>query len=105
MSTTTDTQDAPPRRRNALGVHSINRFAFSVPSLPDAERFYREFGLDPRRTGNRLDLYTHGHPHCWGSVYENGQPKKLQYLSFSAYPKARQARSGRPVARYSSPRK
>ena len=38
-----------------------------------------------RRDGNRLDLYTHGHPHCWGSVYANGEPKRLQYLCFAAY--------------------
>jgi catechol 2,3-dioxygenase-like lactoylglutathione lyase family enzyme len=86
MTTTPETRSAPPRRRDALGVHSINRFAISVPSLPQAEQFYRDFGLDARRVGNRLDLYTHGHPHCWGSVYENGQAKKLQYVSFSAYP-------------------
>src|SRR5581483_4062113 len=74
-----------PRRSNALGVHSVNRFAFSVPDLPVAEQFYRAFGLDVRRAGERLDLYTEGHPHCWGSIYANGKPKKLQYLSFGAY--------------------
>jgi len=79
------TPAAPPRRPNALGVHSLNRFVFSVPELDAAERFYRAFGLDVRRSGNRLDLHTHGHPHCWGSLYANGQPKKIQYLSFGAY--------------------
>lgn len=85
MVTTMETQIAPIRRPDALGVHSVNRFAFSVPDLALAEGFYRAFGLDTRRDGNRLDLYTKGQSHCWGSVYENGQPKKLQYLSFSAY--------------------
>ena len=75
----------PLRRVNALGVHSLNRFVFSVPDLAPAERFYRAFGLDARRDGDRLELYTYGHPHCWGSVYANGQPKQLQYLSFGAY--------------------
>jgi catechol 2,3-dioxygenase-like lactoylglutathione lyase family enzyme len=74
-----------PRRPNVLGVHSLNRFVFSVPDLAPAEKFYRAFGLDTRREGNRLDLYTHGHPHRWGSVFENGEPKRLQYLSFGAY--------------------
>ncbi|MET0442277.1 MAG: VOC family protein [Casimicrobiaceae bacterium] len=74
-----------PRRPNVLGVHSLNRFVFSVPDLAPAEKFYRAFGLDARREGNRLDLYTHGHPHRWGSVFENGEPKRLQYLSFGAY--------------------
>lgn len=80
-----DTQAAPIRRRNALGVHSLDRFVFSVPELAPAERFYRAFGLDVRREGKRLDLYTHGDPHCWGSVHANGEPKKLQYLCFGAY--------------------
>ena len=80
-----DTQAAPTRRRNALGVHSLDRFVFSVPELAPAERFYRAFGLDVRREGDRLDLYTQGNPHCWGSVHANGEPKKLQYLSFGAY--------------------
>jgi catechol 2,3-dioxygenase-like lactoylglutathione lyase family enzyme len=73
------------RRRNALGVHSLNRFVFSVPDLAEAERFYRGFGLDVRRDGDRLDLRTHGNSHCWGSVHGDGRPKRLQYLSFGAF--------------------
>jgi len=80
-----DKQASPPRRTNALGVHSINRFAISVPDLGPAERFYSAFGLDTRREGSRLDVYAHGHPHRWGSIYADGKPKKLQYLSFGAY--------------------
>jgi len=78
--------DSPPRRSGTLGVHSLNRFVFTVPDLEPAEQFYRAFGLDVRRVGERLDLHTFGHPHCWGSVYADGQPKRLQYVSFSAYP-------------------
>ena len=74
-----------PRRSSALGVHSLHRFAFGVPDLGEAERFYRAFGLDARRDGDRLDLYTYGNGHCWGSVHATGQAKKLQYLSFGAY--------------------
>jgi catechol 2,3-dioxygenase-like lactoylglutathione lyase family enzyme len=66
-------------------VHSVNRFVFSVPRLEDAERFYKAFGLDVRRNANRLDLYTFGHPHCWGSVYEHGEKKRLQYISYGVY--------------------
>ena len=80
-----DTKAPLPRRPNALGVHSLNRFAFSVPDLAPAEKFYAAFGLDTRRDGNRLDVYTHGHKHRWGSIYADGKPKKLQYLSFGAY--------------------
>jgi catechol 2,3-dioxygenase-like lactoylglutathione lyase family enzyme len=86
MATVAGAQATMPRRSNALGVHSLQRFVFSVPDLAPAEAFYRTFGLDVRRDGNRLDLYTHGHPHCWGSVHANGAPKRLQYLSFAAYP-------------------
>jgi catechol 2,3-dioxygenase-like lactoylglutathione lyase family enzyme len=84
-TTTIDKHATPPRRQNVLGVHSLNRFAFSVPDLAPAERFYRTFGLDIRRDGDRLDVFTHGHSHRWGSVYADGKPKKLQYLSFGAY--------------------
>ena len=80
-----DTPARPPRRPNTLAVHSLERFVFSVPDLEQAERFYRAFGLDTRRDGDRLDLHAHGHPHCWGSVHANGAPKRLQYLSFGAY--------------------
>jgi catechol 2,3-dioxygenase-like lactoylglutathione lyase family enzyme len=73
------------RRRNALGVHSLDRFAFSVPDLAEAERFYRSFGLDVTREGDRLELRTEGAPQCWGRVHANGQPKRLQYLRFGAY--------------------
>jgi catechol 2,3-dioxygenase-like lactoylglutathione lyase family enzyme len=80
-----DKQTKLPRRPNALGVHSLNRFGFSVPDLAPAERFYTAFGLDVRRHGDRLDLYSHGHPHRWGSIHADGSPKRLQYLSFGAY--------------------
>ncbi|MFO1396612.1 MAG: VOC family protein [Burkholderiales bacterium] len=73
------------RREHALGVHSLDRFVFTVPDVAPAEAFYREFGLDVRREGNRLDLYAHGHPHCWGTLHGNGQRKRLQYLRFAAY--------------------
>lgn len=68
------------RRPAVNAVHSVLQFVLTVPDLAEAERFYSHFGLDVRRQGERLDLYTHGHPHCWGHVYANGQPKKLQYL-------------------------
>ena len=85
MTAESQTSATATRRRGALGVHSLNRFVISVPELAPAEKFYRAFGLDARRDGDRLDLYTFGHPHCWGSVFSNGQPKRLQYMSFAAY--------------------
>lgn len=82
----TDHPDTPRRRPGVTGVHSLNRFVFSVPAVDEAERFFTAFGLDVHRDRDRLDLYSHGHPHCWGSVHANGAPKKLQYLSFGIFP-------------------
>jgi hypothetical protein len=58
---------------------------FSVPDLAPAEHFYSAFGLDVRRSGAQLDLHTHGHAHRWVSVVGNGQPKRLQFLSFGIH--------------------
>lgn len=66
-------------------VHSVNRFVFTVPDLEHAERFYKAFGLDVRRSGPRLDLHTYGHPHRWGSVQADGEAKKLAYLSYGIF--------------------
>jgi catechol 2,3-dioxygenase-like lactoylglutathione lyase family enzyme len=85
MATLMQTQPARIRRTDALGVHSLNRFAFTVPDIVEAERFYTAFGLDVRRHGDRIDLRTVGNPHAWGSVHANGRPKRLQYVSFGAY--------------------
>ena len=73
------------RRPGALGVHSVSRFVFSVPDLDEAQRFYAAFGLDVRRNGDRLDLHTFGSPHCWGSIFADGKPKRLQYLCFGIF--------------------
>src|ERR1700687_4279035 len=73
------------RRSGVTAVHSLNRFVLTVPALDEAERFYTEFGLDVRRSNGRVDLYTFGHPHCWGTIHEAPGRKKLQYLSFGVY--------------------
>jgi catechol 2,3-dioxygenase-like lactoylglutathione lyase family enzyme len=73
------------RRAGALGVHSVDRFVFSVPDIEEAKKFYELFGLDVRANGNRLDLYTFGNPHCWATVIADGRPKRLQYLTFGIY--------------------
>jgi catechol 2,3-dioxygenase len=74
----------PTRRAGALGVHSVDHFSFAVPDLKVAEHFYKTFGLDVREAGGRLDLYTVGNGHCWGSVTE-GPKKALGYLSFGVF--------------------
>lgn len=77
----------PPgsRRADVLAVHSVEQVVFTVPDIEVAEKFYTAFGLDVRRSGQQLELYTHGHPHCWMRVVANGQPKALQYLSFGIF--------------------
>lgn len=72
------------RRQGVLGVHSLDHFTFSVPDLNVAKKFYEAFGLDVRKEGVGLALYTFGHPHRWG-VIEQGPEKKLRYLSFGVY--------------------
>ena len=73
------------RRSGVTAVHSVGRVVFSVPDIEPAEKFYTAFGLNVKRTGQRLDLYTQGHEHCWMSVVANGQPKALQYVSFGIF--------------------
>jgi catechol 2,3-dioxygenase-like lactoylglutathione lyase family enzyme len=68
-------------------VHSVERLVFTVPDIGPAEKFYDAFGLDVKRSGQHVDLYTHGHPHCWMTVVANGLPKVLQYISFGIYAK------------------
>ena len=75
-----------PRRADTTAVHSLHRFVFSVPDLDKAADFYQAFGLDVRRTDGRVDLYTFGHPHRWGSIYRGSGAKRIEYLSFAAYP-------------------
>ena len=72
------------RRPGELGVHSLDRFNFSVPDVEQARKFYSSFGLDVRDERNALHIHTHGHPHRWGSVVE-GPKKKLQFISFGAF--------------------
>ena len=85
------------RRIPAVAVHSVDRIVFTVPDIAPAEAFYTAFGLDVRRNergnGNdtQLDLYTHGHPHCWMSVIANGKAKALQFVSFGIFAQDREA--------------
>ena len=96
------------RRPGELGVHSLDLFNFLVPDAAAAEKFYRSFGLDVREEQGKLNIYTQGHPHRWGSLVE-GPRKKLNFISFGAFEKllssVRIARAGlvRHLARISSP--
>lgn len=78
------------RRPGVVAAHSINRFVFTVPDLEVARRFYTSFGLEVRDADRRLDLYTMGHPHCWASIFEAGERKRLQYVSYGIFPEDEQ---------------
>ena len=72
------------RRPGVLGIHSLDHFSLTVPDLDKAKSFYESFGLEVRKEGTGLALYTRGHPHRWGLLSE-GPRKKLHYLSFGAF--------------------
>ena len=78
VSATRDSASAAP------AIHSIHEFVFSVSDLPEAERFYRAFGLDVRREQRGLGLYTFGNAHRWGTVVE-GERKQLQWVSLGIF--------------------
>lgn len=85
----TQSSSVQARRPGVSAVHSLDRFVFTVPALAEAKRFYTAFGLDVRESVREsaecLDLFTFSHPHCWGTVFANGAPKKLQYFSFGIF--------------------
>lgn len=75
----------PCRRPGVCAVHSLDRFAFSVPDLEVARRFYEAFGLEVREADGYLALHTAGGQHAWGAVHPGNGPKRLEYLRFGAY--------------------
>ncbi|MFM9901081.1 MAG: VOC family protein [Polaromonas sp.] len=84
----TPNSETTVRRPGVTAVHSVDRVVFTVPDIAAAEAFYTAFGLDVRRPDPavpRIDLYTHGHAHCWMTVIGNGQPKALQYLRLGIF--------------------
>lgn len=76
---------SPSPARDLLAVHSVDEFVFSVPDLAIARHFYESFGLDVRGEGQALALYTHGHPHRWGRILQEGPAKRLRWLSFGIH--------------------
>ena len=46
--------DSPSLKAAALGVHSLDHFALTVPDLEVARDFYSAFGLDVRPAGNEI---------------------------------------------------
>ena len=75
---------APVGRPGILGVHSMDSFNMAVPNLKEARRFYTNFGLDVRESGQGLALHTFGHSHLWGHLHEVPR-KSLGHLSFGIF--------------------
>jgi catechol 2,3-dioxygenase-like lactoylglutathione lyase family enzyme len=74
----------PSRRPGQLGIHSLDHVSFAVPSLNDAEHFYRSFGLKLQPNGDALGLFAKGHPQRW-AVLTEGARKLLTHISFGAF--------------------
>ena len=68
-------------------VHSIDHFALNVPSVDDAERFFRTFGLDVKPTDNagtrELDIRA-ADGHRWARILPASR-KSLAWLSFNCF--------------------
>ena len=77
--------DASAPRAAALGVHSLDHFALTVPDLDVARDFYSAFGLEVRHHRNVLGLYTDtSHRQQWAMLLE-GPVKRLHHLSFGVF--------------------
>ena len=87
MSLTSNTANLSQPVISQPSVHSIDRIVFTVPDIAVAEKFYTAFGLDVKRSGDQIDLYTYGNAHCWMTVIGNGKPKAVQFLTFGIYKK------------------
>ena len=74
-----------PRRSGVIGIHSLDHFAISVPSLDEAEHFFGTFGLDVRRVNGAVELRAFGDSHCWGVLHASDKPKKIEYLSYGIF--------------------
>ncbi len=73
------------KRPHVTAIHSVLRFAMSVPDLDVAEAYYNSFGLQVVRHHDQLHLFTKGHPHCWGIIYQGSGPKKTEYYSVGVF--------------------
>jgi len=73
------------RRPGVLAVHSVHEFAWTVPNLEAARHFYTCFGLDVQGEGESLALYTHGHPKRWARIFQHGEIKRLQWISWGIF--------------------
>ena len=82
--------DGPPKRAltDPTSVASPKKSearALSVPDLNVAEAYFNCFGLQVVRHADQLHLFTLGHPHCWGIVYQGTGLKKTEYYTVGVY--------------------
>ncbi len=83
MSTNRQTNQTE-KRKNILGVHSLDSFHMCVPDLKEADHFYTAFGLVVEHESDGLGVYTAGSRHRWIQISES-KKKKLISLSFSVF--------------------
>jgi catechol 2,3-dioxygenase-like lactoylglutathione lyase family enzyme len=63
----------------------VTQFVFTVPDLNVAQKFYTDFGLDVRRTAKSVQIYTYGNPNCWGEIFEGGEVKRMQFVTYGIF--------------------
>jgi catechol 2,3-dioxygenase-like lactoylglutathione lyase family enzyme len=68
---------------NVCGVHSIDHYALTVPSLAQARHFFESFGLDVEASDDQLNLSA-ADGLRWAKILP-GAAKSLAYLSFNCY--------------------
>ena len=76
---------AQTKRQGTLAVHSLDEFVITVPDLAVAEDFYTLFGLEVKKEGAELGVYTFGNPHRYFRIQE-GSKKRLQWMTYGIYP-------------------
>ncbi|WP_416424533.1 VOC family protein [Pseudomonas sp. App30] len=69
--------------RETRGVHSIDHYALYVPSLPQAQHFFENFGLDVQASDGQL-LLRAGDGRTWARILP-GVAKALAWLSFNCH--------------------
>jgi catechol 2,3-dioxygenase-like lactoylglutathione lyase family enzyme len=75
---------AATRRAPQLGVHSLDHFALTVPSLEQARDFYSAVGLELRVDGAHLGIHSFDQVHRWGLLIE-ARTKRLHHLTFGVF--------------------
>jgi catechol-2,3-dioxygenase len=86
------------KRPHVTAIHSVLRFALSVPDLDVAQAYFQTFGLSVERQSDQIRLFTQGQTHCWGVVYQGHGPKKTEYYTVGVYAEDEMALKNQVVA-------